>query len=81
LVMIVFGTGAIALAIVEWRQARKQAGVPAPAGAPIVATAGDGLGTRPAMVADAPAAEEPAEELPAETEPAPEGAEDPPAER
>jgi hypothetical protein len=31
LVMIVFGTGAIALAIVEWRQARRLAGAPAPA--------------------------------------------------
>jgi len=31
LAMIVFGTGACALAIAEWRQARKQSGAPTPA--------------------------------------------------
>ena len=38
--MIVFGTGAAALAIVEWRQARKLAAAPTPAGTPVVAPAG-----------------------------------------
>jgi hypothetical protein len=40
--MIVFGSGAAALAIAEWRQARRLAGAPAPAGAgmAIAATAG-----------------------------------------
>jgi hypothetical protein len=41
LVMIVFGTGAIALAIAEWRQARKLAGVPALAASSAVEGAED----------------------------------------
>ena len=48
--MIVFGTGAIALALVEWRRARKLAAAPAPAGAPLAATAGAAPVTQPVPV-------------------------------
>ena len=53
--MILFGTGAAALAMVEWRQARKLAGAPTPAGTPIVPGAAGSAATPPVT----PAAEEP----------------------
>jgi len=54
--MIVFGTGAAALAIVEWRQARKLAAAPTPAGTPagtpVVAPAGAAPVTPPVPPAE-----------------------------